>query len=161
VHYAATTSCSVWGDVKRFAAELFEDEPLRKVRLYMAETESFDGSLTTSSPTVTPFVTTRASPKSRETCWRINRGDGRFAIQLLCQQRLHGVSRLAIRTSLKYRLFETLDRPMDIIEAAARLVIGDAMPRIERRWSGVYHQLIDRHRTRSISASRSRAESVP
>ncbi len=32
---------------------------------------------------------------------------------------------------------------MDIIEAAARAVIGPAMPRIERRWSGVYHQLSD------------------
>jgi glycine/D-amino acid oxidase-like deaminating enzyme len=32
---------------------------------------------------------------------------------------------------------------MDIIEAAARSVIGAAMPRIERRWSGVYHQLVD------------------
>jgi len=32
---------------------------------------------------------------------------------------------------------------MDIIETSARQVIGKAMPRIERRWSGVYHQLID------------------
>jgi glycine/D-amino acid oxidase-like deaminating enzyme len=32
---------------------------------------------------------------------------------------------------------------MDVIEAAARQLIGPAMPRIERRWSGVYHQLAD------------------
>jgi glycine/D-amino acid oxidase-like deaminating enzyme len=67
-----------------------------------------------------------------------------FAIQLLCQQRLHGGLTIGDTHEPEVPgLFETLDRPMDIIEAAARLVIGDAMPRIERRWSGVYHQLID------------------
>ena len=67
-----------------------------------------------------------------------------YAIQLLCQQRLHGGLTIGDTHEPEVPgLFETLDRPMDIIEAAARLVIGPAMPRIERRWSGVYHQLVD------------------
>jgi glycine/D-amino acid oxidase-like deaminating enzyme len=67
-----------------------------------------------------------------------------FAIQLLCQQRLHGALTIGDTHEPEVPgLFETLDRPMDIIETSARQVIGKAMPRIERRWSGVYHQLID------------------
>jgi FAD dependent oxidoreductase TIGR03364 len=128
-----------------FAAEVFEDEPLRKVRLYMAETEPLEGSLTTSVangdsfryyPGFTGFaqevMDDQASPASH------------YAIQLLCQQRLHGGLTIGDTHEPEVPgLFETLDRPMDIIEEAARLVIGDAMPRIERRWSGVYHQLVD------------------
>ena len=30
---------------------------------------------------------------------------------------------------------------MDLIVAAARSVVGDDLPPIERRWSGVYHQV--------------------
>jgi FAD dependent oxidoreductase TIGR03364 len=128
-----------------FAAELFEDEPLRKVRLYMAETEPFEGVLTTSIANGDSFryypgfsdfaneaLEDQASPASD------------FAIQLLCQQRLHGGLTIGDTHEPELPgLFETLDRPMDIIEEAARMVIGDAMPRIQRRWSGVYHQLID------------------
>jgi FAD dependent oxidoreductase TIGR03364 len=128
-----------------FAAELFEDEPLRKVRLYMAETESFDGSLTTSVANGDSF---RYYPGFAEIARDVLEDQpaatAEFAIQLLCQQRLHGGLTIGDTHEPEVPgLFETLDRPMDIIEAAARLVIGDAMPRIERRWSGVYHQLID------------------
>ncbi|MGD0851868.1 MAG: FAD-dependent oxidoreductase [Acidimicrobiales bacterium] len=128
-----------------FAAELFEGEPLRKVRLYMAETEPLGQSLTTSvangdsfryypgfSEFAAEFLEEQPSPAAD------------FAIQLLCQQRLHGGLTIGDTHEPELPgLFETLDRPMDIIEAAARRVIGSAMPRIERRWSGVYHQLAD------------------
>ena len=67
-----------------------------------------------------------------------------YAIQLLCQQRLHGGLTIGDTHEPETPgLFATLDRPMDLIEAAARLLIGPEMPRIERRWSGVYHQLSD------------------
>jgi FAD dependent oxidoreductase TIGR03364 len=128
-----------------FAAELFEDEPLRKVRLYMAETEPLGEPLTTSvangdsfryypgfSGFAKEFLEDQPSPAAD------------FAIQLLCQQRLHGGLTIGDTHEPETPgLFETLDRPMDIVEAAARLVIGPSMPRIERRWSGVYHQLSD------------------
>ncbi|MGA2295335.1 MAG: FAD-dependent oxidoreductase [Acidimicrobiales bacterium] len=128
-----------------FAAELFEDEPLRKVRLHMAETEPFVGSLTTSVANGDSF---RYYPGfadiAREVLEDQPSPAADFAIQLLCQQRLHGGLTIGDTHEPEVPgLFETLDRPMDIIEAAARRVIGDAMPRIERRWSGVYHQLID------------------
>jgi FAD dependent oxidoreductase TIGR03364 len=128
-----------------FAAELFEDEPLRKVRLYMAETEPLGRDLTTSIangdsfryyPGFSAFANEFLDPQSPLAA--------AYAIQLLCQQRLHGGLTIGDTHEPETPgLFETLDRPMDIVEAAARLVIGPAMPPIARRWSGVYHQLSD------------------
>jgi FAD dependent oxidoreductase TIGR03364 len=128
-----------------FAAELFEDEPLRKVRLYMAETEPLGRTLATSIangdsfryyPGFAEFANVyleRQAPLAAE-----------YAIQLLCQQRLHGGLTIGDTHEPETPgLFETFDRPMDIVESAARLVLGSEMPRIERRWSGVYHQLRD------------------
>jgi FAD dependent oxidoreductase TIGR03364 len=128
-----------------FAAELFEDEPLRKVRLYMAETEPMSERLTTSVANGDSF---RYYPGfadiARDVLEEQPSPASDYAIQLLCQQRLHGGLTIGDTHEPEVSgLFETLDRPMDIIEAAARLVIGNAVPRIERRWSGVYHQLID------------------
>jgi FAD dependent oxidoreductase TIGR03364 len=128
-----------------FAAELFEGEPLRKVRLYMAETEPLEQSLTTSVANGDSF---RYYPGFAEYAREFLEDQpspaADHAIQLLCQQRLHGGLTIGDTHEPEVPgLFETLDRPMDVIEAAARLVIGPAMPRIERRWSGVYHQLAD------------------
>jgi FAD dependent oxidoreductase TIGR03364 len=128
-----------------FAAELFDDEPLRKVRLYMAETEALDEPLTTSVANGDSF---RYYPGfaefARDALDEQPTLAAEFAIQLLCQQRLHGG--LTIGDTHEPESpghFETWDRPMDVIESAARHLIGPAMPRIERRWSGVYHQLVD------------------
>jgi FAD dependent oxidoreductase TIGR03364 len=128
-----------------FAAELFEGEPLRKVRLYMAETEPLEQALTTSVANGDSF---RYYPGFAEYAREFLEDQpspaADYAIQLLCQQRLHGGLTIGDTHEPEVAgLFETLDRPMDVIEAAARLVIGPAMPRIERRWSGVYHQLVD------------------
>jgi FAD dependent oxidoreductase TIGR03364 len=128
-----------------FAAELFDDGRLRKVRLHMAETEPFEQILTTSVANGDSF---RYYPGfaafAREFLEDQPSPAADFAIQLLCQQRLHGGLTIGDTHEPEVPgLFETLDRPMDVIEAAARLVIGAAMPRIERRWSGVYHQLVD------------------
>jgi FAD dependent oxidoreductase TIGR03364 len=126
-----------------FAAELFEDEPLRKVRLYMAETEPLGRPLTTSIANGDSF---RYYPGfaefANEYLERQAPLAAQYAIQLLCQQRLHGGLTIGDTHEPETPgLFETLDRPMDIVEAAARLILGPEMPRIERRWSGVYHQL--------------------
>ena len=128
-----------------FAAELFETEPLRRVRLNMAETEPFPRPLTTSIANGDSF---RYYPGFTSYAAEYLEAQpplaAAFAIQLLCQQRLHGGLTIGDTHEPETPgLFETLDRPMDIIEAAARSVIGPEMPRIERRWSGVYHQLSD------------------
>jgi FAD dependent oxidoreductase TIGR03364 len=127
-----------------FAAELFEDEPLRKVRLHMAETERLDGTLTTSVANGDSFrYYPGFSEIAREVLAEQPSPAADYAIQLLCQQRLHGGLTIGDTHEPEVPgLFETLDRPMDIIEDAARTVIGKALPRIERRWSGVYHQLV-------------------
>ena len=127
-----------------FAAELFEDEPLRKVRLHMAETERLDGTLTTSVANGDSFrYYPGFSEIAREVLEEQPSPAADYAIQLLCQQRLHGGLTIGDTHEPEVPgLFETLDRPMDIIEDAARTVIGKALPRIERRWSGVYHQLV-------------------
>jgi FAD dependent oxidoreductase TIGR03364 len=146
VHYGGDQVVLCLGaTLSGFAAELFEDEPLRKVRLYMAETEPLEGTLTTSVANGDSF---RYYPGFSEIAREVLEDQpapaADYAIQLLCQQRLHGGLTIGDTHEPEVPgLFETLDRPMDIIEEAARRVIGDALPRIERRWSGVYHQLVE------------------
>ena len=54
----------------------------------------------------------------------------RYAIQLLCQQRLHGGLTIGdTHEADAPGLFETYDAPMDLIVAAARELIGDDLPR--------------------------------
>jgi glycine/D-amino acid oxidase-like deaminating enzyme len=66
----------------------------------------------------------------------------RYAVQLLCQQRLHGGLTIGDTHEVdEPGLFETHDAPMALIVQAARELIGDDVPAIERRWSGVYHQV--------------------
>ena len=124
------------------AAELFEGEPLRRVRLLMAETEPLGRALTTSVANGDSF---RYYPGFRDDVALLDEQDPYargFAIQLLCQQRLHGGLTLGdTHEADEPGLFETRDRPMDVIVAAAREAIGDDLPAIERRWSGVYHQV--------------------
>jgi glycine/D-amino acid oxidase-like deaminating enzyme len=131
--------------VTGFAAELFDDEPLRKVRLYMAETEPWGRTLTTSVANGDSFrYYPGFSGYAKDLLDDQDHDAAQFAIQLLCQQRLHGGLTIGDTHEPEVPgLFETLDRPMDIIATAARHAIGPDMPRIERRWSGVYHQLVD------------------
>jgi FAD dependent oxidoreductase TIGR03364 len=127
------------------SAELFEHEPLRRVRLNMAETKPFKQDLTTSLANGDSF---RYYPGFREDATTLLADQEplaqHYAIQLLCQQRLHGGLTIGDTHEADVPgLFETWDEPMSLIEQAARDVIGDELPAIERRWSGVYHQLSD------------------
>lgn len=126
-----------------FAAELFESEPLRRVRLNMAETVPLHRSLTTSVANGDSF---RYYPGYRADASDLLRPQdalaSHYAIQLLCQQRLHGGLTIGdTHEADEPGVFETHDAPMALIERAARELIGDDFPAIERRWSGVYHQL--------------------
>ena len=126
-----------------FAAELFEHEPLRRVRLNMAETEPLARNLTTSVANGDSF---RYYPSFRTDAAELLGAQeplaSQYAIQLLCQQRLHGGLTIGdTHEPDRPGLFETHDAPMSLIASAARELIGDDLPPIERRWSGVYHQV--------------------
>jgi FAD dependent oxidoreductase TIGR03364 len=126
-----------------FAAELFESEPLRRVRLNMVETSPLDRRLTTSVANGDSF---RYYPAFRADASELLGPQGalagQYAIQLLCQQRLHGGLTIGDTHEVdEPGLFETHDAPMALIVNAARELIGDDLPDVERRWSGVYHQL--------------------
>jgi FAD dependent oxidoreductase TIGR03364 len=126
-----------------FAAELFESEPLRRVRLNMAETSPLGRTLTTSVANGDSF---RYYPGFRDDASELLPPQealaSHYAIQLLCQQRLHGGLTIGDTHEVDQPgLFETYDAPMGVIARAARELIGDDFPDIERRWSGVYHQV--------------------
>ncbi len=142
-HRADHVWLCVGATLSGFCAELFEHEPLRRVRLNMAETERFAPTLTTSVANGDSF---RYYPNFRSDAAELLAEQApvaqEYAIQLLCQQRLHGGLTIGdTHEADGPGLFETLDRPMDLIVQAARTLIGDQLPRIERRWSGVYHQV--------------------
>jgi FAD dependent oxidoreductase TIGR03364 len=126
-----------------FAAELFEDAPLRNVRLLMAETGPLERKLTTSiadgnSLRYYPaFANEAGDLLPPRDCF-----ETRHSLQVLCQQRLHGGLTIGdTHETATNGQFDTLDRPLDVIAAAARNLVGNDFPRIERRWSGVYDQL--------------------
>jgi FAD dependent oxidoreductase TIGR03364 len=126
-----------------FAAELFEGEPLRSVRLQMAETEPLGRELTTS---LANGDSLRYYPGFQGLCEGLlapqNPEAATYAIQLLCQQRLHGGLTIGdTHEPDEGGVFSTSDRPLEIIMEAAKALIGSRMPRIDRRWSGTYHQL--------------------
>jgi FAD dependent oxidoreductase TIGR03364 len=133
----------VGATISGFAAELFEGEPLRRVRLNMAETEPFARTLATSIANGDSF---RYYPGFRADASELLDPQeplaSRYAVQLLCQQRLHGGLTIGDTHEVdEPGLFETHDAPMALIVQAACELIGDDLPAIERRWSGVYHQV--------------------
>jgi FAD dependent oxidoreductase TIGR03364 len=142
-HRADRVWLCVGATLSGFCAELFEHEPLRRVRLNMAETEPFESTLTTSIANGDSF---RYYPNFRDDATELLKEQEslaqRYAVQLLCQQRLHGGLTIGDTHEVdEPGVFETVDRPMDLIVEAARHLIGDHLPAIERRWSGVYHQV--------------------
>jgi FAD dependent oxidoreductase TIGR03364 len=142
-HRADHVWLCVGATLSGFCAELFEHEPLQRVRLNMAETEPFESTLTTSIANGDSF---RYYPNFRDDATELLKEQEslaqRYAIQLLCQQRLHGGLTIGdTHEADEPGAFETADRPMDLIVEAARHLIGDHLPALERRWSGVYHQV--------------------
>jgi FAD dependent oxidoreductase TIGR03364 len=133
----------VGASISGFAKELFDGEPLRRVRLNMAETGPLSRPLTTSVANGDSF---RYYPGFRHDALELLDEQeplaSQYAIQLLCQQRLHGGLTIGDTHEVdEPGAFETRDAPMDLITTAARDLIGDDVPPIERRWSGVYHQV--------------------
>ncbi|HEY5304840.1 MAG TPA: TIGR03364 family FAD-dependent oxidoreductase [Acidimicrobiales bacterium] len=143
VHTGDRVFVCVGASVSGFARELVESEPVRSVRLQMAETEPLADTLTTSIANGDSF---RYYPQFRADALEVlpdqEANAKHYAIQLLCQQRCHGGLTIGdTHEGDRPGVFDSPDRPMDLIVAAARHLIGPALPRIERRWTGVYHQM--------------------
>jgi glycine/D-amino acid oxidase-like deaminating enzyme len=143
VHSGDRVVVCVGAHLSGFARELFESEPVRRVRLQMAETEPMADTLTTSIANGDSF---RYYPQFQADALELlpeqEHTAAHYAIQLLCQQRCHGGLTIGdTHEGERPGVFDAPDRPMDIIVAAARHLIGPAMPRVERRWTGVYHQM--------------------
>lgn len=128
--------------------ELAGDPPVRKVRLQMAQTEPLGEPLTTSvadgdsfryypayrGPALDALGT--AQPQT-ETA-RAHR------MQLLLVQRLDGS--LTIGDTHEYDepfAFDVTEDPYDHLETVAGALLGRPLPRIRRRWAGVYAQTAD------------------
>ncbi len=143
VHAGDRVYVCVGASLSGFTRELFESEPLRSVRLQMAETEPLADSLTTS---VANGDTLRYYPRFRADALEVlpeqDTTAAHYGLQVLMQQRCHGGVTIGdTHEGERPGIFDAPDRPMDMILAAARSLIGPALPRIERRWTGVYHQM--------------------
>ena len=126
-----------------FARELCEAEPLRSVRLQMAETQPLADALTTSIANGASF---RYYPQFRDDALELlplpDTTGAHYAIQLLVQQRCHGGLTIGdTHETERPGDFDSPDRPMDIILASARQLLGPGVPPLERRWTGTYHQI--------------------
>ena len=143
VHAGDRVYVCVGASLSGFTRELFESEPLRSVRLQMAETEPLGDTLTTS---VANGDTLRYYPSYRADALEVlpeqETTAAHYGVQVLLAQRCHGGVTIGdTHEGERPGIFDAPDRPMDMIHAAAKSLIGPALPRIERRWTGVYHQM--------------------
>jgi glycine/D-amino acid oxidase-like deaminating enzyme len=122
-----------------------DDAPLRRVRLQMLETEPFAASLTTSIADAdslryypgfdVPALAGLPEPEPIVA----ERG-----IQLLLQQRLDGS--LTIGDTHAYDepfAFDVDDAPYEHLLGRAESILGVKLPKVRRRWAGVYSQATD------------------
>ncbi|MCD2113986.1 TIGR03364 family FAD-dependent oxidoreductase [Rhodococcus rhodochrous] len=140
------------------ARDLAGDLPLRRVRLQMMQTAPLGEDLTTSIAdgdslryypgfAGTALDDLTASEEQRPVA-------ARHRMQLLCVQRLHGG--LTIGDTHAYDEpfdFDVDEEPYDHLVAVTEEFLGRRLPRVVRRWAGVYSQCIDPtalvHRTKA------------
>jgi FAD dependent oxidoreductase TIGR03364 len=120
----------------------YERPPVRRVRLQMLQTEPFGGSLTTAVadgdslryyPAYDLPGRSRLAPQTPVAA--------AAAAQLLMVQRLDGS--LTIGDTHSYAEpfdFDVDEAPYDHLRARAELLLGTRLPRVRRRWAGVYSQ---------------------
>jgi FAD dependent oxidoreductase TIGR03364 len=122
-----------------------EFAPLRRVRLQMLETEPFPTPVTTSiadgdSLRYYPAFAVPALTRLHEPPAIV----AEHRIQLLLQQRLDGC--LTIGDTHEYdEPFDVAvsEAPYDHLRERVESILGVAMPKVRRRWAGVYSQAID------------------
>jgi FAD dependent oxidoreductase TIGR03364 len=138
------TGAWLGGLVREVAGEL----PVRRVRLQMAQTEPLGEPLTTSVADADSF---RYYPAYRGAALDgLNSGQPQggipagHAMQLLMVQRLDGS--LTIGDTHEYTQpfgFDVDEDPYDHLAEVAGALLGRPLPRIRRRWAGVYAQATD------------------
>ena len=132
--------------VSGLARDILADQPLEAVRLQMAETSPLGEELTTSVANGDSF---RYYPQFRPDAHRLAEqapSAAHYRIQLLIQQRRHGGLTIGdTHEAPDPAVFDAPDRPIDMIWDIARGLVGPGLTRVERRWTGVYHQLSASH----------------
>ncbi|QEU83052.1 TIGR03364 family FAD-dependent oxidoreductase [Streptomyces subrutilus] len=128
--------------------ELAPDLPVRRVRLQMMQTAPLGEELTTSVADADSFryYPAYASPALDE----LNAGQDQapvaaaHAMQLLMVQRSDGG--LTIGDTHEYEhpfAFDTLEDPYEHLTGVAESFLGRPLPKVRRRWAGVYAQCTD------------------
>lgn len=131
--------------------ELVPDLPVRRVRLQMMQTDPLGEPLTTSVADADSFryYPAYASPQLDE----LNAAQAQAPVaaahkmQLLMVQRADGG--LTIGDTHEYEhpfAFDTLEDPYDHLTEVVESFLGRPLPKIRRRWAGVYAQCVDKTR---------------
>ncbi|MFD0530239.1 TIGR03364 family FAD-dependent oxidoreductase [Kitasatospora arboriphila] len=132
------------GLVRELAPEL----PVRRVRLQMMQTDPLDEPLTTSVADGDSFRYYPAYAGTALDALKAGQPQGATAaehrMQLLMVQRTDGG--LTIGDTHEYEQpfgFDTVEEPYEHFTAVAEDLLGRPLPRIRRRWAGVYAQCLD------------------
>ncbi|MET9951409.1 TIGR03364 family FAD-dependent oxidoreductase [Streptomyces sp. NPDC006339] len=135
------------GLVREIAGEI----PVRRVRLQMMQTDPLGEPLTTSVADADSF---RYYPAyASEALDALNAGQAQdptaaaHKMQLLMVQRLDGG--LTIGDTHEYEhpfAFDTLEDPYEHLTRVVESLLGRPLPRVRRRWAGVYAQCVDTSR---------------
>ncbi|WP_327187190.1 TIGR03364 family FAD-dependent oxidoreductase [Streptomyces sp. NBC_01334] len=127
------------------------DLPVRRVRLQMMQTDPLGEPLTTSVADADSFryYPAYASPALDELNARQPQAEtaAEHAMQLLMVQRADGG--LTIGDTHEYEhpfAFDTLEDPYEHLTGVVESLLGRPLPRIRRRWAGVYAQCVDKSR---------------
>jgi len=128
--------------------ELAGETPVRRVRLQMAQTEPLGEELATSVADADSF---RYYPAYRGAALdTLDAGQpqpevaARHAMQLLMVQRLDGSLTIGDTHSYDEPFgFDVTEEPYDHLAETAAALLGRPLPRIRRRWAGVYAQATD------------------
>ncbi|GLZ81107.1 FAD-dependent oxidoreductase [Actinorhabdospora filicis] len=142
-HVVLTTGAWLGGLVRELAGEL----PVRRVRLQMMQTEALAEPLTTAVADGDSF---RYYPgfdsPARDRMAAVQKQPEIAAahkMQLLMVQRLDGG--LTIGDTHEYDepfAFDVVEEPYDHLAATAEAILGRPLPRVRRRWAGVYAQTL-------------------
>ncbi|WP_262698855.1 MULTISPECIES: TIGR03364 family FAD-dependent oxidoreductase [Streptomyces] len=124
------------------------DLPVRRVRLQMMQTDPLGEPLPTSVADADSFryYPAYASPALDELNGRQPQAGtaAEHRMQLLMVQRADGG--LTIGDTHEYEhpfAFDTLEDPYDHLTGVARSLLGRPLPKVRRRWAGVYAQCVD------------------
>ncbi|WP_027346750.1 TIGR03364 family FAD-dependent oxidoreductase [Hamadaea tsunoensis] len=135
------TGAALGGLTREVAGEL----PVRRVRLQMAQTEPLGEALTTSVADGDSFRYYPAFDSSAlEAAQAQSPVADAYKMQLLMVQRLDGG--LTIGDTHAYAEpfdFDVVEPPYDHVTEVASALLGRPLPRVVRRWAGVYAQCLD------------------